>query len=174
MIRKAEEKDVAAVFKIYEKLLDIEESGRGCTCWARGIYPTLSTAQNAFLKGDLFVYEEDGNIAAAAIINKDQPLLYSDCHWKYEAEPEKVTVLHTLVVDPDFSGRGIGKSFVKFYEDFARQNGSEVLRMDTNEKNIPARTLYKKLGYREAGTVKGEFNGMDNIHLVCLEKKPNI
>ena len=34
---------------------------------------------------------------------------------------EEIMVLHTLVVDPEASGKGFGTAFVRFYEDFARK-----------------------------------------------------
>lgn len=80
-------------------------------------------------------------------------------------------VLHTLTVDPDLSGRGIGRAFAQFYEDCARQAGCIVLRIDTNERNIAARHLYASLGYREADIVPCDFNRIPKIHLVLLEKK---
>ena len=42
---------------------------------------------------------------------------------------------------------------------------------DTNERNTRARAMYKKLGYRESDMVPCQFNGMDGVHLVLLEKK---
>lgn len=79
-------------------------------------------------------------------------------------------VLHTLVVDPSENGQGYASKFVKFYEELAKENGCNYLRMDTNEKNIVARTLYKKLGYNEPGYVECVFNGIPGVRLVCLEK----
>ena len=58
-----------------------------------------------------------------------------------------------------------------FYEDYARENGCKVLRMDTNARNLRARAMYAKLGYREAGTVPCAFNGIPDVQLVLLEKK---
>ena len=43
--------------------------------------------------------------------------------------------------------------------------------MDTNEKNLKARVLYKKLGFDEPGIVFCTFNGIPNVRLICLEKK---
>ena len=91
--------------------------------------------------------------------------------WAYAAEDGDVFVLHTLTVDPDLSGRGIGRAFVQFYEDTARALGCTVLRMDTNEKNAAARRLYARLGYREADIVPCAFNSIPNVRLVLLEKK---
>ena len=42
--------------------------------------------------------------------------------------------------------------------------------MDTNVKNQAARRLCAQLGYREAGIVDCNFNGMPGIKRVCLEK----
>ena len=52
-----------------------------------------------------------------------------------------------------------------------RQNGCTVLRIDTNARNLRARAMYAKLGYREAGTVPCVFNGIPDVQLVLLEKK---
>lgn len=87
------------------------------------------------------------------------------------APPEQVLVLHTLVVDPTVKGKGYGTAFVAFYEQLARETDRPYLRIDTNARNTPARALYKKLGYTEAGIVAGTFNGIPNVQLVCLEKK---
>ncbi len=43
--------------------------------------------------------------------------------------------------------------------------------MDTNAKNQAARSLYRKLGYTEIGIVPCNFNGIEGIFLVLLEKK---
>ena len=43
---------------------------------------------------------------------------------------------------------------VDFYECYAMEHGCRYLRMDTNEKNTVARTLYKKLGYEEMEIVR--------------------
>ena len=45
--------------------------------------------------------------------------------------------------------------------------------MDTNVKNQAARRLYAQLGYREAGIVDCNFNGMPGIKRICLEKTPD-
>ena len=110
-------------------------------------------------------------MAASGIINQRQVDVYADGNWLYPAKDREVMVLHTLTVDPDLSGRGIGRAFAQFYEDCARQAGCTVLRIDTNERNIAARHLYASLGYREADIVPCDFNRIPKIHLVLLEKK---
>ena len=171
MIRQAIRNDISGVVKIYDKILDLETEGKAHTGWQKNIYPTEETALDALQKGDLFVFEEDGCILAAARINQKQEPEYEDCQWAFLAPNSEIMVLHTLVVDPDASGRGIGSEFVRFYEEFAVTNGCHFLRMDTNVINTAARALYKKHGYSEQGIVRCIFNGINDVQLVCLEKK---
>ena len=173
MIRKAVEADIPAVAAIYDKLHTEEEAGRITIGWIRGVYPTEDTAWQALSRGDLFVQEEGGHIVGAAIINQTQVDAYDGGQWTLAAEVNEVMVLHTLVIDPDAAGRGLGKQFVAFYEDYAIQNGCKVLRMDTNSRNLRARAMYAKLGYREAGIVPCVFNGIAGVGLVLLEKMLN-
>ena len=83
---------------------------------------------------------------------------------------DEVMVLHCLAVDPSQMSKGYGKTFVAFYEEYARKCSCTVLRMDTNAKNVRARKLYQKLGYEEIDIVPCVFNGIPNVQLVCLEK----
>lgn len=171
MVRKAAAADLAAVDGIYQRIHDGEERGDFTTGWLRGVYPTAATARSALDRGELFVLEDQGRIAAAAIVNQTQVPEYADCPWTYPAREEEVMVLHTLVVDPLAQGRGYGRAFVAFYEDYARAHGCRYLRMDTNEKNLAARRMYAKLGFAEPGIVGCDFNGIPGVGLVCLEKR---
>ena len=171
MIRKAVSADIKSVGQIYKNIHELERRGETSTGWLYGIYPVEETAEKALLRGDLFVYEEDGKILASAIINQIQVDTYADCEWKYDAEDSEVMVLHTLTVEPSAFKRGIGKKFVGFYESYARENGCTVLRMDTNAKNLVARSFYKKAGYIESGCIPCVFNGIPDVKLIMLEKK---
>lgn len=171
MVRKATEADIPAVTAIYDALLDREEQGLQSTGWTRGVYPTEQTARDALRAGTLYVMEREGRVTAAAKIDQSQMEQYSRCRWQHDAPPEQVLVLHTLVVPPRCGGHGYGTKFVHFYEDCARERGCPYLRMDTNAVNAAARSLYRKLGYREACIVPCEFNGIPNVQLVCLDKR---
>jgi len=171
MIRMATENDIPMIVRIYDKILELEAEGKTHTGWKKGIYPTKETAMDAITKNELFVFEEDGRILASARINQEQVPEYAKCQWKYDAPDSEIMVIHTLVVDPDLSGQGIGSKLISFYESFASNNGCHYLRLDTNEINAAARALYKKLGYTEQGVVSCVFNGIEGAKLVCLEKK---
>jgi ribosomal protein S18 acetylase RimI-like enzyme len=114
--------------------------------------------------------EEDGEILASARINKIQVEEYKHIPWSHAAKDEEVMVLHMLAVAPSAAGRRLGTRFMKFYEDYAIENGCPYLRIDTNEKNERARVLYKRFGYAEKGIIPCIFNGIEGVNLVCLEK----
>lgn len=170
MIRKATFADLDAVEALYNEIHDAEERGELSTGWLRDVYPVRATAEAALTRDDLFVMEEGGRVIGAAIINQIQVDVYDGAPWQFEASPEEVCVLHTLVISPALSGRGYGSAFVRCYEEYARTRGCAELRMDTNARNRAARGLYAKLGYKEIGVVPTVFNGIPGVQLVLLEK----
>ena len=170
MIRKATCTDLDAVEALYLDIHDAEEHGIITTGWLRDIYPVRATAEAALARDDLFVMEEGRCVVGAAIINQVQVDVYDGAAWEFEASPEEVCVLHTLVISPGFSGRGYGSAFVRYYEDYARTHSCMELRMDTNARNRAARQLYAKLGYKEIGIVPTVFNDIPGVQLVLLEK----
>ena len=170
--RKAASVDIPFIAEIYEEIHTEEEAGRVTIGWERGVYPTKATAEAALERDDLFVgVDDNGNIFGAAIINQQQVGVYEGAAWIYPAKDEEVMVLHTLVISPKAAGCGYGEAFARFYEEYARENNCPVLRIDTNERNTRARNMYKKLAYRESDMVPCQFNGIDGVHLVLLEKK---
>lgn len=171
IIRRAKAGDLDAIEKIYNKILLKEEEGEVTTGWERGIYPRRETAEAALKRNDMFVIEDEGSIVGSGVINKDQLDVYAKAKWKFVAKNCEVMVLHTLAINPDKSGRGYGKRFVKFYEDYGRKSGCKYLRMDTNERNKPARSLYKKLGFDEIDCIPCLFNGLEGVNLILFEKK---
>lgn len=170
-IRKAKTSDLDGIEKIYDDIHDAEESGEQTIGWIKGIYPVRATAEAALGRDDLFVLEDGGELLGTAIINKIQVDAYRDGKWEYEAADDEVCVLHTLVISPFAKGKGCGRAFVKFYEDYALQHGCHELRIDTNERNSAARAMYKKFGYKEIGIVPTIFNGIPDVMLVMLEKR---
>ncbi len=173
MIRKAVGRDLNAVVKIYHAVLDREEQGKLTTGWMRSVYPTAATAGQALERGDLFVSEKEGRIVGAGIINQMQVDVYATAPWRAQVSDDQVCVLHTLVIDPAESGKGLGTEFVRFYESYAEAHGWPELRMDTNERNLMARELYRRLDYREIAIVPTVFNHIPDVRLVLLEKKLN-
>ena len=169
-IRKATRADLDAVEAVYDAQHAAEEAGKTTVGWVRGVYPTRDTARAALDRDDLFVLCEDGLVRGTAIINQIQVDVYAVAPWRFSAPDERICVLHTLVIHPAAKGRGLGRAFVAFYENYARARHCPALRIDTNARNSIARAFYKGLGYREIAVVPTTFNGIPGIDLVLLEK----
>lgn len=169
--RKADEEDLDDIERIYLRTHDAEETGLTRTGWLRDIYPVRATAEAALDRDDMYIALLDGRTVAAGIINRIQVDVYYDCDWKYTAPEDKVSVLHTLVVDPEARGFGIGPAFVRFWEKLAaEEQNCTVLRIDTNARNLKARKMYASLGYEERDIVPTVFNGIPGVDLVLMEK----
>lgn len=170
MIRKANSTDIDAIEKIYDEIHQAEAEGRITTGWLRDIYPVRATAEAALQRGDLFVLEDENIVSGAGVINQVQVDVYHGAPWEHTAEDDQVCVFHTLVIAPRFSKRGLGRQFIDFYETYARNNRWYELRIDTNERNLVARAMYRKLGYKEISIIPTVFNGIPDVNLVLLEK----
>ncbi|MBR3942217.1 MAG: GNAT family N-acetyltransferase [Clostridia bacterium] len=171
IFRKAQSKDIDKIEAIYDAIHTQEEQGLITTGWIRGVYPVRETAENALKRDDLFVAEQNGEIVASAVINQTQMEEYTEGNWQYNVPEEKICVLHTLTVLPDAGEKGVGKGFVAFYEQYAKENNMPYLRIDTNARNVRARAMYTKLGFKEVGEVPCDFNGIPSVKMVLLEKK---
>lgn len=171
MIRKANMADLDRIEAIYNEIHTEIEAGRASVGWVRNVYPIRADAEDSIRRRDMFVMETNGELIAAGRINQYQGSEYDGATWNFEADPDEVMVLHTLVVSPKHKGRGCGAKFVRFYEDYARKQGCTALRLDTQALNVAARALYHKLGYAEACIIPTGFNGIDQVTLVCLDKK---
>ncbi len=169
LFRKATAADLDGVELLFDEVMTLEEKEPSIG-WIRGVYPTRATAESALQQEDLFVQEEAGALVGAAVINQLQVDVYAHAPWGYPAADEEVMVLHTLCISPRTRGKGYGKAFAQFYEDYALQKGCPYLRIDTNARNFKARAMYKKLGYQEIAIVPCTFNGIEGVQLVLLEK----
>ena len=171
MIRIATLADLDRIDEIYNEIHTEIEAGRAVIGWIRGVYPARDIADTSIRLREMYVLEDEGRVVACGRINRYQGPEYNDAVWSFDADDDSVLVLHTLVVSPREKGRGYGRQFVAFYEDMARRLGCTALRIDTNALNVPARALYKKLGYTEACIIPTSFNGIDGVNLVCLDKR---
>lgn len=170
IIRKSNEKDIDSIEIIYNAIHIAEENGEVRTGWEKGVYPIRKTAEDALKRGELFVMEDECVVVGSGIINQSQVDVYEVANWRYKADPSEVMVFHTLAIDPTKKGKGFGKAFLKFYEEYALENNCYYLRIDTNEKNKVARKIYKSLGYEEIEIIPCTFNGMEGVNLVLIEK----
>ena len=172
MVRKARQQDVSAIAAIYDKSIEYEDAHEKYSRWEKGVYPTQKTARTAYDNGTLFaVTDSEDNVVGTVILNHNQMEEYKQINWQFEAPDDKILVIHTLCISPDCSGKGFGAQTVEFAQQYAKEKGCTVVRLDTNEANKPANYLYQKLGFKFAGSIICLFQEIDYTVLNCYEKK---
>lgn len=93
-------------------------------------------------------------------INHCQHPEYRKISWTIQVPDERVMTIHTLVVNPDYRGCGFGEKLVRFGINFSKAFGAETIRLDTHYKNIPARRLCEKCGFKSLGCHKASVDGV--------------
>lgn len=154
--------DVAAVAQLYDVVNDyFAAHGNACyPNWQKGKYPVLADAQRALAAQTLYILLADGTIAGSVIIDHTQHPEYRKMPWTLQVPEEDVMVLHTLVVHPQYRGRGLGERLVRFGLRLCRDAGAKALRLDTHYQNLPARRLYEKCGFHSLGCQKAFVDGI--------------
>lgn len=148
MIRKAAFDDIELIEDTYNEHFKYENEHGAFTVFKKGIYPTGKYAEKAVSAGTLYVYEGNGNIAGSIIVDKIQPAEYSEIIWEQPFTNDEVMVIHLLLVRPSMTGKGIASTLVRYAMELAKNNSCKALRLDTGSQNIPAVSLYKKLGFQ--------------------------
>lgn len=59
----------------------------------------------------------------------------------------KVLWLEELYILDEYRSRGLGREFFAFAESLARREGYARIRLEVEEANVRARSLYERLGY---------------------------
>lgn len=169
MIRQAAANDVAAIAATYDQLLQHESQQGSHSNWQQGVYPTADSAGQAVQAGEMYVLEQDGEILASMVLNKNQAAEYQKMPWQYAADDAQVLVIHTLCIPPSHAGQGLASQMLAFAKDFAKNAQCRVIRLDTYAHNEPAKKLYQKHGFRIVGYADALLQGLIPEELVFLE-----
>ncbi len=170
-IEKATLGDLAEVSALYDDVADaLEHSPINWAGWRKGVYPTHIDAEAALPEGTLYILrDEQGAIAATAILNHEQPEPYLALPWPIAATGERVAVVHTFMTRPNSLRRGFGAQMLSQLHELARKQGCCCVRLDTYQHNAPAKALYEKLGYRRVGLVDLGFGAYGLDWYQCYE-----
>ena len=69
--------------------------------------------------------------------------------------------LNLLAVDPAHRRRGIARRLMTWLEETALTAGTFVIGLELRAQNEAARAFYRALGYREAGSIPGYYQGIE-------------
>ena len=73
--------------------------------------------------------------------------------------------LYWIAVDPEMHGKGIGQQLIGHCEKYIRDNGGNLIFVETSSKPSyePTRNFYRKMAYDEAARFKGYYADGDDL-----------
>ena len=93
--------------------------------------------------------------AVAAILQADQKAQ----DWKGidKGAPQLALYIHWLCVHRQFADMELPKIMIDFATRLAKERNIELLRVDTNAKEMKLRKIYENLGFRLVGVEQGDY-----------------
>ena len=160
-IRAARSGEYEIIRDFYHSLIDEMQSSPYLPGWEKEIYPTNEYLRACIERGEMYVGEADGEIAAAMVVNGDCNESYAKAQWPVEAGAGEVFIIHILCVHPRHAGRGHAKALLDWAIADAKRKGKKAIRLDVLKGNLPAERLYRGKGFQYVGTFRMYYEDTD-------------
>lgn len=163
-IEKGKLSEINQLFQIYlNGKNDLEKNG--IFQWTNN-YPTRSIIESDLKKEVLFVLKNNKEIIGAINISEEQEPEYETINWEFDNS--KVLVIHRLVIDPKYQGKGYARELMDFAESFAKENNYSSIRLDAFSQNKRVIDFYEKRKY----FIRGNVNFPEREYpFHCMEKE---
>lgn len=153
----AEYKLIPARERDFDRAMDILRSGRdfqrqqGFLQWEDG-FPDPDLIHRDIQSGHGYVVTSGGAIAAYLYLGFDGDPAYPAIRgaWQYD---EKYAVIHRIAIAPEFRGLGLASVTFRLVEEFCRDRGVTLIRIDTHEDNKRMQHILAKNGFAYCGLV---------------------
>ena len=163
IIRKANKTDLENIMKMYTSCVK-GMIKNGIDQWD-ATYPNSEVIMQDIKAKTYFVAEENSVIIGGINIDQNQDDTYLEIDW--EDKSDSFLVVHRLGVKEEFWEKKIGKKLMIFAENLVIEKGLKSIRLDTYSGNPKAMEFYRRLGYRELGTINLK---PDKNEYYCFEK----
>ena len=163
IIRKANKSDLGNIMLMYNSCV-AGMIANGIDQWDES-YPNTEVIMEDLIAQTYFVAIENDIIIAGINIDQNQDDTYLALDWK--DKKNQFLVVHRLAVKVEFWNDGIGKSLMLFTENLVTEKGLNSIRLDTYSGNPKAMEFYRRLGYRELGSINLK---PDKNEYYCFEK----
>ncbi|WP_339835912.1 GNAT family N-acetyltransferase [uncultured Maribacter sp.] len=108
-------------------------------------YPSKEVFENDIVRNELFVLLNDEKIVGCIVISLSMDEEYRSIKWL--TDNGRNYYIHRLAVHPEFQGKGFAQRLMDFGENFARDNNSLSVRLDTFSQNKRNQKFYELRGY---------------------------
>ena len=128
------------------------------------VYPTWNDFKRDIDNDTLYVVEDERDLIAVYVINKEADEAYDRCTWS--GTDEKACLLHRFCVSPKYQNRGLGRTILNYIENQAVGMGYTSIRLDVFTQNPYALKMYDRNEYLKRGYAnwrKGRFVLMEKV-----------
>lgn len=129
-------------------------------------YPNKDYFGECIQYGVLYVLMDGAEMAGHVVLNEWESEEWNAIAW----EGSKPLIIHSLMINPQIQGKGLGTEFVKLCEKLAIKEGYKSIRLDAFSGNEKALHLYEKLGYQKRGSVFFSSKPEGHQEYICYEK----
>ena len=163
IIRKAQTSDLGNIMFMYKSCV-AGMLKNSIDQWD-ATYPNSEVIIQDIKAKTYFVAEENSIIIGGINIDQNQDKTYLAMDW--QDKTNQFLVVHRLGVKEEFWKQGIGKKLMIFAENLVIEKELKSMRLDTYSGNPKAMKFYRRLGYRELGTINLK---PDKNEYYCFEK----
>ncbi|KAB7668883.1 GNAT family N-acetyltransferase [Bacillus sp. B1-b2] len=131
-----------------------------------GNYPNIDYFTACIKKQQLFVFIRNERITGHVVLNEWESEEWDSIQW----QGNKPIIIHSLMIDPRFQGKGLARKMIAACENFAKVKGYGSVRLDAFSGNEQAMKLYSKLEYEKRGSIFYSSKPKGYEEYVCMEK----
>jgi N-acetylglutamate synthase-like GNAT family acetyltransferase len=164
LIRLAVLADIPQIMQLIREVVP-EMNAVGNFQWD-ATYPNTTVFEKDIALEQLWVADDDDEVAGIAAITTDQEPEYVQAGWDKD---ETAIVVHRLAVSIHHRGKGIAAELMQQAELVAYNHNIKTLRVDTNTANQATQRLFPKLGYTYCGEIGLGFR--PGMRFYCYEKR---
>ena len=164
LIRKATTTDIPGITQIIRAVVPIMRAA-GNLQWD-DVYPNPEVFESDIALAQLWVAVIDNSIAGVAAFTTEQYPEYANVGLDIT---ETAVVVHRLAVHPHFRGKGVAAALLQQAEVVAAEQGTSILRIDTNTQNLATQALFPKAGYTYIGEIGLGFR--EGLRFYVYEKR---
>ena len=163
IIRKANKEDLYSIMLMYKSCVKGMLANR-IDQWD-DTYPNAEIISQDLEMMTYYVSIFNEEIIGGINIDQNQDKTYLEIDW--EDKSNSFLVVHRLAVKEEYWNKKIGKDLMLFTEKLVKEKELKSIRLDTYSGNPKAIEFYRRLGYRELGTIDLKPN-KNKYH--CFEK----
>ena len=148
---KCDSAHIDTVTSLYHRTIKHLEENINYPKWSSE-HPSDKSIAEAIKNGEQYLCCKNGKPLGAVVLSENPDGYYDAGDWSKNLNVGEYLVIHALAVDPSYEQKGVGSFIVERCIDLAREGGYKALRLDVVPGNIPAERLYRKIGFKSAGT----------------------